>query len=129
MSSADRKGSVGTSGYWLHTWVRRYGLALVLVVVAALLRDGLSKLLGPNLPFLLFYPVIWLVAWMAGLGPGIFAVCLSAASGIYLVGPGKSPALALPLNANGLMLFIALGVAMSGMADLYRRHGERLREF
>jgi PAS domain S-box-containing protein len=126
MSSADRKGTIGTFAYWS----QRYGIALITVAVATLLRYALGQLLGPNLPFLLFYPVIWLVAWVAGLGPGVFAVFLSAASARYLfLGPTSPSTLGLPLNANGLMLFSIAGVALSGLADSYRRRAERLREF
>jgi hypothetical protein len=91
MSIADRKGTIGTSAYWLHTWPRRYGFALIAVAAATLLRYPLSKLLGANLPFLLFYPVIWLVAWMAGLGPSVFAVFLSEVSACFLLFGTASP--------------------------------------
>jgi len=110
-------------------WPRRYGIALIAVAAATLLRYALNTRLGPNLRFFLFYVVIWLVAWMVGLGPGVFAVALSAASANYLFGSANSSALGLPLNANGLVFFIAAGMALSGVADRYRRRGERLREF
>src|SRR5216684_6568199 len=130
MSFADRKGSVGTSAYWLHTWPQRYGIALIAVAVATLLRSALNTTLGLNLPFLLFCPVIWLVAWLAGLGPGVFAVVLSAASAEYLLlGRATPSALSLPLSASGLAAFLITGIGFSGLADRYRRRAERLREF
>ncbi|MGA2348495.1 MAG: PAS domain S-box protein, partial [Candidatus Sulfotelmatobacter sp.] len=83
-----------------------------------------------NLPFLLFFPVIWLVARMAGLVPGVLAVFLSGAAASYLFsGPVSRSALGLPVNANGLLLFSIAGVALSGVVDVYRRRAERLREF
>jgi PAS domain S-box-containing protein len=130
MSFADRKGTIGAPVYWLHTWPRRYGFALIAVAVATLLRYPLGGLLGSNLPFLLFYPVIWLVAWLAGLGPGLFAVFLSETSASFLLFGTASPStVGLPLNANGLALFTGAGVVMSAVADMYRRRAERLREF
>ena len=115
---------------WLHTWPRRYGFAVIAVAVATLLRYPLSKLLGDNLPFLLFFPAIWLVAWMAGLGPGVVSVILSGAAASYLFSsPVNRSALGLPINANGLLLFSIVGVALSGVVDVYRRRAERLREF
>jgi PAS domain S-box-containing protein len=130
MSFADRQGTIGTSVYWLHTWPRRYGFALIAVAVATLLRYPLNKLLGGNLPFILFFPVIWLVAWMAGRGPGVFAVFLSGAAASYLFsGPINRSALGLPINANGLLLFSIAGVTLSGVVDVHRRRAERLREF
>ncbi len=130
MSFADRKGTIGASAYWLHTWPQRYGFALAAVAAATLLRYPLGKLLGANLPFLLFFPVIWLVAWMAGRGPGVFAVFLSGAAASYLFsGPASRSALGLPMNANGLLLFSIAGVALTWVIDVYRRRAQRLREF
>ncbi len=130
MSFADRREAIGASAYWLHTWPRQYGFALIAVIAATLLRYGLSEVLGRNLPFLLFYPVIWLVAWMAGLGPGVIVVLLSAVAARYFLFGSVNPSgLGLPLNANGLLLFCIAGVAMSGLADMYRRRAKRLQEF
>jgi formate hydrogenlyase transcriptional activator len=130
MSAADRKGTAGTSAYWLQTWPWRYGFALVAVVVATLLRYPLGELIGANLPFALFYPAILLVGWMAGVGPGLLAVFLSAVSARYLIFGPKSPSgIGLARDASGLILFSIAGVAISGLADMYRRRAERLREF
>ena len=130
MSFADRREAIRRSLYFLHTWPRRYGLALIAVAGASLLRYALSKLLGANLPFLLFYPAIWLVAWMAGLGPGVFAVALSEVSAVYLLfGPANTSALGLPLNPNGLILFSIAGVALSALTDTYRKRAQRLQGF
>src|SRR5579862_8008312 len=130
MSFADRKGTIGTSAYWLSNWPRRYGLALVGAAVATLVRYALGRWLGANLPYLLFYPTIWLVACMAGLGPGIFCVVLSAVSAEFLLfGSAIGVAWGLPLNWNGLVLFSISGLGLSALGDVYRRRSERLREF
>ncbi len=130
MSFADRREAIRRSVHFLHTWPRRYGFALIAVAAASLLRYALSKLLGADLPFLLFYPAIWLVAWMAGLGPGVFAVALSEALAVYLLfGPANASALGLPLNANGLVLFSIAGVALSALTDMYRKRAKRLQDF
>src|SRR5258708_36053146 len=103
MSSGDRKGTIGTSAYWLKAWPQRYGLALIAVAVATLARYALSTFLGANVPFILFYPTVWFVAWMAGPGPGVVAVILCAASAEYLLfGPASRSAVGLPVNTNGL---------------------------
>jgi formate hydrogenlyase transcriptional activator len=87
-------------------------------------------LIGPQLPFVLFYPAILLVSWLAGLGPGIFAVALSIASAGYLFsGAVNFSTFGLPTNANGFMLFATAGVAISGLAHVYRLRAERLQEF
>ncbi len=130
MSSADRREAIGTSVYWLRTWPRRYGFALIAVAVASALRYLLGRVLGPNAPFLLFYPAILLVAWLAGLGPGVFAVIVSAISAIFLFfGQAGPVAFGLPPNTNGLMLFATAGLTMSGLAHVYRLRAQRLREF
>jgi formate hydrogenlyase transcriptional activator len=131
MSFADQREAIGgPPAYSLHTWPRQYGFALIAVVVATGLRYPLSHILGGNVPFLLFYPTIWLVAWLAGLGPGVVAVFLSAVAAKYLLfGPENSSALGLPLNTNGLLLFCIAGVAISAVTDMYRRRAMRLQEF
>ena len=40
----------------------RYGFAIVVVVIAALLREILSPLLGQGVPFILFYPAVAVAA-------------------------------------------------------------------
>jgi PAS domain S-box-containing protein len=132
MSAADRKGAVRTFLSSLHTWPRRYGFAFITVAVATLLRYALSSLLGSNLTFVVFYPAILLVAWTAGLGPGVFAVFLSVASAGFLLSAfatfGPS-AVGLPLNANGVLLFSMAGLIICALADLYRKRDIRLKEF
>ena len=128
MHNADRKGTTAAAAF--HDWARRYGQALIGVAAAALLRYALGRLLGTNAPFVLFYPIIWLVAWTDGLGPGIFAVFLSLVSVSYLSFdiPGPST-FGLPLTANGRAMFVIVGVAMSALINMYRRRRERLRQF
>ena len=46
MSSADRRNHKGLSTYWLHNIPRQYGLALIAVAAAVLLRDGLVQAFG-----------------------------------------------------------------------------------
>ena len=83
MSSADRRETIGAFPYWLHTWPRRYGFALVAVAAATLLRYAVGVALGLFPPFILYVPAILLVALLAGFGPGIFATLLSTASVAY----------------------------------------------
>ena len=49
----------------------RYGFAIVVVVMAALLRQILSTALGAGVPFILFYPAVALAAWFGGFWPGV----------------------------------------------------------
>ncbi len=128
MSPADRREPVGRSAYWLDKWPRQYGFALATVGVATLLRYLLGWLIGANLPFVLFYPAILLVAWMAGFGPGVFAVLLSIVSTNFLFSRPVTTAFGLPRDGNGFLLFSIVGVVISGLTDLFQRRAKKLQE-
>src|ERR1035441_6086066 len=122
MSSADRRETMVASAYWLHTWPRQYGFALVAVTAAALVRYRLDVALGFTHPFLLFCPTIMLIALLGGFGPGMFATLLSAVIAAYLfMEPLNSFVVRHPRDIVGLVLFGVIGVAISGMGDLFRR--------
>src|ERR1017187_8817904 len=130
MSSADRRETMVASAYWLHTWPRQYGFALVAVTAAALVRYRLDVALGFTHPFLLFCPTIMLIALLGGFGPGMFATLLSAVIAAYLfMEPLNSFVVRHPRDIVGLVLFGVIGVAISGMGDLFRRRAKRLQEF
>ena len=114
----------------LHTRPRRYGMALAGVIVASLLRYGVDVAVGTTPPFILFYPTIMLIALLGGFGPGLFATLGSAAIAEYFfLEPQHSFALSHPSDIVGLALFVAMGIAISGMGGLFRRRGQRLQEF
>jgi PAS domain S-box-containing protein len=130
MSSADQRETIGAFPYWLHSWPRRYGFALVAVAAATLLRYAVGVALELFPPFILYVPAILLVALRAGFGPGTFATLLSTASVAYffwsalnLFGTNRVG------DIVGLGVFTGLGVAVSGLADMYRRREARLQEF
>jgi transcriptional regulator with PAS, ATPase and Fis domain len=130
MSVADRRETIGASAFWLDTWPRRYGCALIAVAAAALLRYYLDVALGFTQPFILFYPTIMLIALLGELGPGLFATLFSAVLAPYLfLEPLNSFAIRNSRDIVGLVLFAVMGVAISGMGALFRRRGRRLQEF
>jgi formate hydrogenlyase transcriptional activator len=130
MSSADRRETIGAPVYRLHTWPRQYGLVLVAVIAAGLARYGLDVALGFTQPFVLFYPVIMLVALLGGAGPGLFATLLSSAIAEYFfMEPLNSFAAKSPRDVVGLLLFAAMGMITSWLGDLFRRRAKRLQEF
>src|SRR5687767_9867050 len=59
--------------------LRRYGIPVVAVLVAALLRFALEPVWGVRLPFFTFYPAVMLSAWSCGFRAGLLATVLSAA--------------------------------------------------
>jgi len=114
MSSADRRGSIGTSAPWLRSQSRRYGLAVLAVAGATALQLGLRSL-GPfHVAFILFYPTVVLVAMRAGLWPGMVATLLATVSGAYFfLEPANSFVIRTPEDLVGPTLFAIIGVFLT----------------
>jgi len=89
----------------------RYAVAALAVLLAA----GVTELLDPvwrgRLPFVAFYPAVVLVAWFAGIGPGLVATLLSAAfiTRAWL----EDRAVGLEGHLIALALFVGAGVTVS----------------
>jgi PAS domain S-box-containing protein len=84
-------------GFQIYPWVEHilkvrqyplaaYGLALLLVAVAVLVRGLVGQYVGAQV-FTTFYPAIIVAALVGGLWPGIFATVLSAVAAWYIVIP------------------------------------------
>ena len=84
-------------GFQIYPWVERllrvrqyplaaYGLALLMVALAVLVRGAVGQYTGVQV-FATFYPAIIVAALIGGLWPGIFATILSAVAAWYLVIP------------------------------------------
>lgn len=67
--------------------IRRYGVAIVASLLAALLTLLLSTFLHPEAPFMIWFPVIMVSAWYGGLGPGLLATSIAALVGLYALPP------------------------------------------
>ena len=57
-----------------------YGLALLLVVVAFVLRSWAGPTLGGQALYLFFVPAVLIAGALGGLGPGLLATALSVVS-------------------------------------------------
>src|SRR5579872_5782317 len=77
MSSADRIVAWGNSAKWLQAWPAQYGLAVVLVIAASLLRYGFGISFGSTGTYTSFYLPILCVALLVGIKAGLFASALS----------------------------------------------------
>jgi len=87
-----------SSAFKDHGWIERarrfranpllaYGLALLVVAAATLLRMLLGAQLPAGVPFTTFYPAV-LVAGLGGVGPGVFALALfMLASWFFFIPP------------------------------------------
>ena len=105
-------------------WFRRlghYGLALLFVAMAAVLRWALPDVLGPT-PFLAFY-LAWVgAAAFGGLGPGLLAVVASWLCLDLLFDPTNSLIrLGEPTTIGRLIVLLAGGLAVSLVAERMRR--------
>ena len=106
----------------------RYGGAVLMVVVATMIRQALGLSLGPLPAFLVFYPATLLVAVLGGWGPGLLATVLSSALAAYFfldlpgIGAGKFSDLLV------LVFFSATGIGISGLAEKVERTRWRAAE-
>ena len=105
-------------------WALRYGLAFVAVAAGFGLRVALTVWIGPGLPtYITFYPVVMVVALLAGFGPGLLATALTAlVTAYWILPPGGQFVIASPVDRVGLVLFTGMGLFMSVVAEFYRRN-------
>lgn len=98
--------------------LRHYGLAVVCVIVALLVRLGLAPIFGERSPLLLFLIGVTVAAWYGGVGPGLLAMILGLLLADYYF---ISPLFALgPANQQQFVqfaLFVAEGIAISLLAS------------
>jgi len=116
-----------------HRWLRlavapvprlaRYTLAVTAAATAVGARLVLETWFGPGLPpYILFYPVVMIVALVAGFGPGAVATAVMAAGAAYwILPPVHRFAVASPADRLSLAIFTGMGLFMSVVAELYRR--------
>jgi signal transduction histidine kinase len=103
-----------------------YGAVPVAVAAAVLCRLLLWPVVGSELPFLFFWPVIVFAVWYGGLGPGLLATLLSVAATVFLQEPRFSWALVRPADQIGTALFAVLGAVLCFLiAKLQQRILER----
>ncbi len=129
MSSADRRETMGASAYWLRNLPRQFGFALIAASAAALARYALDYAFGFADSFVVFYPAILIVSLLAGFGPGLFATLLSMGLAAYFLEPADSFKVSHPSDMVGLAMFGAVGAAISGVGEVFRRRTTRLQEF
>jgi signal transduction histidine kinase/CheY-like chemotaxis protein/two-component sensor histidine kinase len=97
-------------------------MAVVVVAASFLLRYFLVQGLGLAMPpFITFFPAIIIVAVLAGLGPGLLATALAALAADYFILPPFGFGIASISDAIALVLFVAMGILTSLLAEGYRR--------
>jgi PAS domain S-box-containing protein len=70
----------------------------------------------------MFYPGVMVVALLAGFGPGVLATALAGiVVGYWIMPPSWQFSIALPVDRLAMVLFSAMGLFMSSVAEIYRR--------
>jgi PAS domain S-box-containing protein len=65
--------------------LRRYGMALLGIAMAALLRVALHPVLGDRYPFFFIFLAVMFVGWNCGFGPALLTIFLGCLSGTYIL--------------------------------------------
>ena len=107
----------------------RYGLSVALIVAIIAIRRLVIPDWSLAHPYLLFYPAIMLAGWYGGFGPGFLATALAALVLIYLwLPPLYSMRIRNIQDATSLLLFVAIGFAMSLLNEARLRADRRARD-
>ncbi len=106
--------------------LRGHAVALASIITSTGLRWLLRNILGPAIPFTLFYPAIMVSAWYGGLGPGLFATGLSlVAAALMFVPPYGTFRLITVPEAIELGLFAIAGMMISVLSGALHRAWRR----
>ena len=102
-----------------------YTAAVGIVILATLARQSLTPWIGPgDLPFLTYFPSLFLAAWALGSGPTLLTTALSALAADFLfLPPAGQFMVKTPVGLVGLALFGAVGLGVSLLGD--REHRAR----
>jgi PAS domain S-box-containing protein len=107
----------------------QYAFAVLVVILASLLRHFGDPVLGEKVPFILFYPTVVLAAWFGGLGPGLLATVLSGFIAWYVfMPPTYSLALSDPSGLAQLIIFLLASTMISFLAESLHRMKGRAQE-
>jgi len=94
--------------------LRRYGFAVLAVMLMLLLKLLLAPLIAHESPFLLFFGAVMVSAWYGGLGPGLLATILAALlSDYFFLGSAYSVLGNRPGQTLELLLFVLEGALVS----------------
>jgi PAS domain S-box-containing protein len=108
----------------------RYGMALALVGIVALVRTSLTPILQDRVAFLAFVPAVALAAFLGGLIPGLVATAAAAvAADVLILRPYHGWKIASLSEAMQIGWFVVGGMIISALSEAlhrYRRRGDAL---
>jgi signal transduction histidine kinase len=100
----------------------RYAVAVLVVLVATILREALNPLIGFEFPLLTFFPAVMVSAWFGGLWPGIVSTVLSTLVTLYVwIAPEEAARGVRPGDAVALAIFIGIGLMISALNESLHR--------
>lgn len=104
----------------------QYGVAIVSVAIATVLRETLDPLLGNQVPYIIHFLAVLITAWYGGFGPGLVAIVLSSfAVGYFFVPPRGALSIRGSGNFVGWLIFLIVSLAMIMLAHSQRRERRR----
>ena len=98
--------------------IEQYGIAVIAIAVALVIRVALRSELGGQASYLFFFPAILVASAFGGWGPGIAATILGLLLGLFLVTGSRILTNADIINAT---VFTLVGAGASWRGDLLRR--------
>jgi len=106
----------------------RYGASVALLVMVIALRWLAIPDWSLSHPYLVVYPAIIVAGWFGGFGPGVLATLLGAIALTFLWMP---PLYSLRIgdirDATAVLVFVAIGFAISLLSEARRRADARAR--
>ncbi len=108
------------------SWLTHYALSVAIVTVVIAIKRFVLPAWSLAHPYLSFYPAIILAGWYGGFGPGVLATLLAAVALTYLwLPPLYSLRIQDVQDASGLLLFVAIGFAISLLNEARLRADRR----
>jgi two-component system, LuxR family, sensor kinase FixL len=98
--------------------VEQYGIAVIAIAVALVIRIALASVLSGEASYLFFFPAVLIASSVGGWGPGVFATFLGLVVGLFLVTDYRLLSNADIVNAA---VFILVGVGASWRGELLHR--------
>src|SRR5215203_5265529 len=106
----------------------RYGVAVLAVGIAFLVKLLLDPLIVQNVPFLLVFGAIMASAWYGGLGPGLLATVVAGLVTDYFFLPPEGAFARFSLETVPILVFFAEGILVCLLAEALRTARSRAEE-
>jgi signal transduction histidine kinase len=117
-----------SSQIWSRPWAR-YAGALLATAIAFLVRFAVNPILGDNLPYITFFPVVAFAAWYCGIIPSVLVIISSLiATQYWFIPPTRSLRIVSTEQLAGIVAFTLVSFVVVAMGEARRRNDEVLRK-